>query len=506
MFKLNKTMLSGNFDFPAGIEVHKSSQDLPEKVIQFGEGNFLRAFVDWMFNKLNTHGLFGGRVVVVQPIRDGLVEALNRQDGLYTLILRGLKDGKPHEQREIVSSISRGINPYTDWEECLKCAENPDIEFVVSNTTEAGIAYCGTDSLSDNPPSSYPGKLTAYLYRRFCHFHGDKSKGMTIIPCELIDRNGDHLKQVILRLASDWKLPDEFKKWIERYNVFANTLVDRVVTGYPRDEIARLTEELGYEDSLIDTGELFHLWVIEGPAALSEKLPFDKVGLHVIWTDDMTPYRTRKVRILNGAHTASVAAAFLYGLDTVKEMMDHEIMGKYVRQIIRDEIIPSIDLDKTMLSEFADAVVERFQNPFIKHYLLSIMLNSSSKFKTRVLPSIREYYGRYGKLPDRLVFSLAALVAAYRGRVDNGVMHCVRGQEQYEIRDNPAVLEFFAEVWHDFDGSLDTAQKMTQKILGNMSIWEEDLNAIPGLAAKTAEYVYKIANHGIRTVVADITG
>lgn len=505
MSRLNKAMVAGNSAFPSDVKIHHAAPEFPEKVVQFGEGNFLRAFADWMFSTLNSQGLFGGRVVVIQPIRDGLVEMLNRQNGLYTLILRGLKDGNPYEQREILSAISRGINPYTDWAECLKCAENPAIEFVVSNTTEAGIAYCPTDSLSDSPPSSYPGKLTAYLYRRFCHFNGDPTKGMTIIPCELIDRNGDQLKQVILRLAADWHLPEPFKQWIERDNVFTNTLVDRVVTGYPRDEIARLTEELGYEDSLIDTGELFHLWVIEGPAALAEKLPFEKAGLHVVWTDDMTPYRTRKVRILNGAHTASVAAAFLYGLDTVRDMMEHEIMGEFVRQVVYDEIIPSIQLDKTMLTEFAAAVVERFQNPFIKHYLLSIMLNSSSKFKTRVLPSIHEYYRQYGKLPERLVFALAALAAAYRGHVDHGVMRCVRGRQEYEIKDDPAVLEFFAELWRNFDGSRDAARRMMKKILGNVSIWGEDLNALPGLEEQTAEYVYRIANQGIRSVVADVT-
>ncbi|MDU2064494.1 MAG: tagaturonate reductase, partial [Sporomusaceae bacterium] len=404
MQTLNQQLLSSSFSFPKDISYQAFPEKLPEKVLQFGEGNFLRAFVDWMFHQIIKEGKFAGRIVVVQPIAEGLVDRLNEQDGLYTLLLRGLENGKVTEKKEIMQAISRGINPYTNWAEYLKCAENPDMEYIISNTTEAGIAFDGNDKADMTPPNSYPGKLTAFLYHRYQHFNGDAAKGMVIIPCELIERNGDKLKETILQFADLWQLPKEFKNWIHEHNSFHNSLVDRVVTGYPRDEATALEEKFGYKDNLIDTGELFHLWVIEGSQELAKRLPFTEVGLNVVWTDDMTPYRTRKVRILNGAHTASIPAAFLYGLDTVGEMMDHEVLGKYVRSIVSDEIIPSIDLDKGMLTEFADSVMERFQNPFIKHYLLSILLNSSSKFKSRVLPSILEYNKLNHKLPDMLTF------------------------------------------------------------------------------------------------------
>lgn len=276
MTRLNRDLLKSDYKFPEDLKVQPFPEDLPERVIQFGEGNFLRAFVDWMFDQMNKNNLFNGRIVVVQPIAQGLVDKLNEQDGLYTLLLRGLKDGKATELKEIISSVSRGINPYTEWDEYLACAENPNIEFVVSNTTEAGIAYDKNDSLENKPPVSYPGKLTAYLYHRFNHFNGDPSKGMVIIPCELIDRNGDNLKKIILQLADDWNLSETFKSWIMEHNTFLNTLVDRVVTGYPKDEINAILENLGYNDNLVDTGELFHLWVIEGPKELSERLPLPR--------------------------------------------------------------------------------------------------------------------------------------------------------------------------------------------------------------------------------------
>ncbi|NLU10051.1 MAG: tagaturonate reductase [Tepidanaerobacter acetatoxydans] len=502
MAKLNKELLKSDFKFPKDLMVQPFPDDLPERVIQFGEGNFLRAFVDWMFHQMNKQNLFNGRVVVVQPIAQGLVDRLNEQDGLYTLILRGLKDGKPTELKEIISSISRGINPYTQWDEYLKCAENPDIEFVISNTTEAGISYDKNDSLDKKPPISYPGKLTAYLYHRFNHFKGDPTKGMVIIPCELIDRNGDNLKKIILQLSDDWSLPEEFKKWIKDNNIFLNTLVDRVVTGYPKDEIEDILNYLGYEDGLVDTGELFHLWVIEGPKELSERLPFTKAGLNVLWTDDMAPYRTRKVRILNGAHTASVPAAFLYGLETVGEMMDHEVLGKFARQVIYDEIIPSINLDKSMLTEFADSVVERFQNPYIKHYLISILLNSSSKFKTRVLPSIIEYQQLYSKLPEKLTFSLAALISVYKdGKVEGSEMKARRDKGEFIMKDDLWALEFFEKTWSEFDGSKEAAKKVAETVLANSKMWEQDLNNIDGLTDKVADYLYQITNDGIKATV-----
>lgn len=475
---------------------------LPERVIQFGEGNFLRAFADWMLHQMNKQGLFNGRAVLMQPIAEGLSQQINGQDGLYTLFLRGLKDGQPYEEQEVITAVSRCLNPYSEWEACLRCAENPEIEFVISNTTEAGIAFDPSDKVDNQPPVSFPGKLTAYLYRRFSHFIGEPAKGMVILPCELIDRNGDNLKKAVLQLAELWQLPTEFAEWIRKYNYFLNTLVDRVVTGYPRDEIATLEAKLGYHDDIIDTGELFHLWVIEGPNHLAERLPFTEAGLNVIWTDDMTPYRTRKVRILNGAHTSSVPAAFLYGLDTVGEMMDHEIMGKYVQQIVFDEIVPSIKLEKSMLTEFAESVMDRFRNPYIKHYLLSILLNSSSKFKARVLPSILEYQEKHGRLPEKLTFSLAALIAVYKdGKVDGTGLRARREKGDFVMKDDVPVLEFFAKVWGGFDGTKAAANQVASKVLANSAIWGQDLNKVRGLTDKVGNYLYSITSDGMQSAV-----
>lgn len=501
MDQLNKSMLA-SYTPPADLSVWKDSADLPEKVLQFGEGGFLRAFVDWMFHQLNKNGLFNGRVVVVQPIAQGLVEKLNDQDGLYTLILRGLENGQPTEKKEIISSVSRGINPYTDWQGYLACAENPDLEFIVSNTTEAGIAFDKNDSMNNTPPASFPGKLTAFLYHRFCFFDGDTKRGMAILPCELIDRNGDNLKKTVLQTAENWGLPGKFMKWVEQCNIFANTLVDRVVTGYPRDEADGIQAKLGYQDALLDTGELFHLWVIEAPQELSERLPFTKAGLDVIWTDDMAPYRTRKVRILNGAHTGSIPAAFLYGLDTVGEMMDHPVLGRFVRSMISDELVPSINLDKQMLTAFADDVIERFKNPYIKHYLLSILLNSSSKFKTRNLPSLLEYYQLNSKLPEKLTFSLAALISVYRhGMIAGQKLQTRRAKGEFVMQDDLFVLEFFSKTWTLFDNSKESAYEVAKQALANSSIWGQDLNAVPGLTDKVAGYLWQIDSEGMQTTM-----
>ncbi len=503
MNQLNAATLA-NLLPPSDLEVF-AADHLPERVIQFGEGNFLRAFTDWMIHRLNKQGLFNGRIVLVQPIAEGLAGCINEQDGLYTLLLRGLQEGKIVEQKEVITSVSRGINPYTDWAACLACAENPDIEFVVSNTTEAGITYDPADGLDNLPPVSFPGKLTAYLYHRFQHFQGDAAKGMVILPCELIERNGEQLQAIVLRLAKEWGLPSAFAAWISAHNTFVNTLVDRVVTGYPRDEVGELEQYLGYQDRLLNTGELFHLWVIEGPAALAERLPFAKTGLNVIWTDDMSPYRTRKVRILNGAHTASVPVAYLYGLEAVKEMMDHPVMGKFIRQVIWDEIVPSIDLDREMLNGFAHSVIERFENPFITHYLLSILLNSSSKFKTRNLPSLLAYHQQNGILPEKLVFSLAALITVYKdGIIEGPAMKARRAAGEFVMKDDLPTLEFCAAAWRDYDGSAQSAAKVARAILGNTGIWGTDLNAVPGLTSMVTAYLYDICEHGIQDTVAKL--
>ncbi len=373
-----------------------------ERVIQFGEGGFLRGFVDWMLQKLSDKGLFEGSVVVVQPIEKGMCDLLESQNCRYTHIARGNEGVDKTE----ISVISRCVKPYEDFDSYLALADNPDMRFIVSNTTEAGIVFSTDDNLCDNPPKTFPAKLTLLLKRRF-----EKGlSGFIILPCELIDKNGEALKKAVLSYIDLWKLSDSFKQWVINENIFTNTLVDRINTGFPKGE------DLGElkTDKMLNTSEFFHLWVIETDYDIEKELPFAKAGLNVIVTKDkLADYRTRKVRILNGAHTSLVAYGLLEGFDTVKSCMDNEKMYEYIHKCVYDEIIPTLDLDKEELISYADSVMERFKNPYINHYLSSIALNSVSKFKVRVLPSLLEYKKRFGKYPETLMFALEKLIEFY---------------------------------------------------------------------------------------------
>lgn len=378
-----------------------------ETVMQFGEGGFLRGFVDYFFHKLQEKGLYDGKIVVVQPIEKGMCQMLADQNCEYNLFLRGIDNGQVVNEHTHITSISRALNPYTQYDEYMKLAENPDLRVIVSNTTEAGIEYLGTEKLTDTPPKSYPAKLAQFLYKRF----ELGLKGFILLPCELIDNNADNLKKCILQYADLWELGDAFKNWLESENDFCNTLVDRIVTGYPRDEVEELTKQIGYTDNLIDTAEIFHLWVIEGHH--EDELPFNKAGYNIVWTDDAKPYKKRKVRILNGGHTSMVLGARLYGLSTVGECLKDETVSAFLKKCIFEEIVPTLGNTETDV-KFGEAVLERFSNPFIKHQLLSIALNSVSKFQVRVLPTILEYKEKFGKYPSALTFSMAALIAFYR--------------------------------------------------------------------------------------------
>ncbi|NRT76608.1 tagaturonate reductase [Clostridium beijerinckii] len=473
-------------------ESYKEFKTYPEKVLQFGEGNFLRAFVDWQIDKMNDEADFNGSVVVVQPLENGLVDMLNDQDCLYTLYLQGVQNGQASKTHKVINSISRGINPYRDYNEYLKVAENPDLRFIVSNTTEAGIAFDENDTLNGGCQKSYPGKLTAFLYHRFNAFNGDDSKGFIIIPCELIDRNGEKLKEIVLKYAEVWNLGQDFIDWINNANTFCCSLVDRIVPGYPRDTIDEVREELGYDDNLVDVGEIFHLWVIEGPQSIKDELPIEKAGLNVKVVDDMTPYRTRKVRILNGPHTAMVPVAYLYGLETVGEAVDHEVIGRYVHDVIYDEIIETLDLPHEELVEFADAIIERFQNPYVKHYLMSIALNSLSKYKTRDLPSLTEYLKRKGTLPKKLVFSLASLIEFYKGK---------RGDEDIQLSDDEDILELFKKLWEKYDGTKEGLNKIVTSVLAYEKNWGSNLNEISNLADEVSRYLEIIEKVGMKEAV-----
>ena len=440
----------------------------PVKVLQFGEGNFLRGFVDWIIDLLNERTNFNGQVHIMQPLDKGIVHLLQHQEGLYHVLLEGIQGGETTRELRLISCIAAATNPYDNYKAYLALAENPELQFVISNTTEAGIAFEEADTGMDTLPNSFPGKLTAFLFYRFKYFNGAADKGLYLIPCELIEKNGQALRDSILAYAKHWNLPTDFAAWIEQHNHFCNTLVDRIVPGFPKDNIQEIQQELGYHDNLVVKAEPFHLWVIEAPEVVRAAFPAHEAGLQVKFVEDLTPYRTRKVRILNGAHTALVPVAYLQGLRTVREAIEDEKAGGFIRKAIFEEIIPTLDLPQEELEQFANDVIERFQNPFIYHELISISLNSVSKYKVRVLPSVLEYHRRKGELPKRLLQSLAALILFYKGDW-NG--------EQIPLNDTPEVLAYFEKAWQQ-----ESAKEVVTTVLANKEFWDVDLTQIPGLA------------------------
>jgi tagaturonate reductase len=448
------------------LKLHKKP---PIKVVQFGEGNFLRAFVDFAFQELNKVVDFDAGVAVVQPIEKGLVEILNNQDGLYTLFLKGIRNGESIQTKELITNIVKGINPYTHFEEFLELAREEQLQFVISNTTEAGIVFEETDLQEMRPPSSFPAKLALLLYARFKYFNGASNKGLTIIPCELINYNAQTLKEIIINYTSIWNLEDNFKNWLLNSCTFHNTLVDRIVPGYPKDEIDIYKAQINYEDKLIITAETFFLWVIEGDEKLKQQLPFHKTNLNVKIVKDLQPYRTRKVRILNGAHTAMVPFSLLYGHETVKATIDDEFTGEFVRHVIFDEINETLPLDKAELDTFAEEVLDRFRNPFIRHQLADIALNSISKFKVRVLPSLIEYNIKKGKLPLHLCFALACLIRFYKGTWNDKVL---------PVNDSDDIVLEFQTIW-----SSNNFHEIATNSLKNKKFWDQDLSKINNLTS-----------------------
>ena len=445
-----------------------TKKDYPIKVVQFGEGNFLRAFVDYMIDIANEKGVFNGSIAIVKPIAFGSLDAFKEQDNLYTVLLRGKENGEIIRDSRVITSVSKVLDCADDYDEYMSLATTDSLRFIVSNTTEAGIVLDKSDEF-EGLPATYPGKLTKFLYQRFTAFAGAEDKGLIILPVELIEDNGKRLKECVLALADIWNLPVEFKTWLNENNIFCSTLVDRIVTGYPRGDAEAICEELGYEDKLVDVGEPFALWVIESDKDISDEFPLDKIGLPVLFTDNHKPYKERKVRVLNGAHTASVLAGYLYGLDIVRDCMSDERVGKFIRRVVMDEIVPQVNLPLQEVTAFAEAVFERFENPYIDHSLLAISLNSVSKWKARVLPSFKEYYENNGRIPTLMTFSFAALLAFYSsGDLRSDGLYARRENgDDYVVRDDRSVLEVFASNCGKSD--------FVETICQNEGFWGEDL-------------------------------
>lgn len=461
-------------------------KDLPVKVIQYGEGNFLRAFVDWMIDILNEKNEFNGSVAIVQPLKDGLTHLLEAQNCDYHHVRQGLENGKKVDEIRKITSISKAINPFNDTAAYFDLAIEPEAQLVFSNTTEAGIAFDESDKPAEGElATTFPGKLTQLLKKRFDHFNGEVSKGLAIIPCELIEQNGEKLKECVSQYVQLWNLGEDFQNWINNACSFANTLVDRIVPGYPKDEIDGLLERIGEPDKLVVKSEAFHLFVIQAEDKVKELFPAHKFGLNVKYVSDITPYRTQKVRILNGAHTSMVPVGLLYGLETVSETIDDSETGKLVHELIYDEIVPTIQIPGEDPKEFADEVIARFQNPFIRHELISISLNSISKFKVRVLPTFKDYYKLKGELPKRMTFSLACLLKLYTS-------------DKFPLKDDPGYLDFFQTI-----KNLNT-QDLVSKTLANEDFWGEDLTDISGLTEQVASHFESISATTMKEVIDNI--
>lgn len=478
----------------------------PERIIQFGEGNFLRAFVDWIIWNMNAKTNFNGSVVVVQPIDKGMVEWLNGQDCLYHVNLQGRLNGEAVNSLERIDVISRALNPYSQNAAFMALAEQPDIRFVISNTTEAGITFDPACKFTDAPASAYPGKLVQLLYRRYKTFNGDPKKGLILMPCELIFLNGHHLKECIYQYIELWKEDlgvdyEGFKEWFTKYNYVCATLVDRIVPGFPRKDIAEIQEKVGYNDNLVVQAEIFHLWVIEKPENMSieelrAEFPAEKAGLHVLIAESEKPYHERKVTLLNGPHTVLSPVAYLSGINIVRDACNDPVIGKYIHKVQFEELMETLNLPMDELRQFASDVLERFNNPYVDHQVTSIMLNSFPKFETRDLPGLKVYLERKGTLPKGLVLGLAAIITYYKGgtRADGAPIQPNDAQE---------IMDLLAQLWATGD-----TRRVAEGVLGATDIiWKEskqNLNEIPGLTDMVEGFLNDIQAKGMVETVKSI--
>jgi tagaturonate reductase len=465
----------------------------PERIVQFGAGNFLRAFVSWIIEILNEQAAFASSVVVVKVTPDGSYQDLDEQDGLFHVLTQGIQNGAYVSETKLITCVKRAVYPYLDYQAYLALARQPEIRFLISNTTEAGIRYDPNDQVSDQPPACFPAKLTHFLYTRYQHFAGAADKGCIILPTELVENNGAQLREMILRYARQWQLASGFSGWIAKHNTFCNTLVDRIVTGFPDEQAESLQQQLGFEDRLLVAGEPYLSWIIEAPPSLREELPIEQTTLNIKIVPDANPYRVTKVRILNGLHTSMVMIGYLIGLRAVRECVEHPALAQFLQDEVAQEIIPALNLPEAELSQFARDVFDRFRNPSIQHQLLTIAVNSSAKVRTRLLPSILAFRQKRQTLPARLVLALAAFIRFYKGEW--------RG-EAIPLQDDAAVLGWFKTIWQPDH----TPEQRVAAILGNHSLWGDDLNDIPGLHAQVCAYLERIDAEGMLPIIQNLNG
>ena len=462
------------------------------KILQFGAGNFLRGFIDWMVEKLNEETPFNGGVIIVKPTERGDYTTLKEQDGLFHISTNGIKDGSLYSEHKLITCVKEVLHSYREWEQFLKTAEIPSIRFIVSNTTEAGIQFNTNDQFADAPPKEFPAKLTKWLYHRFVHFQGSPNSACVMLPCELIEDNGLALRDCILQYADQWSLGVAFKDWILDHNIFCNTLVDRIVPGFPDKRKEVLFNEIGFEDKLLVDAEPYHIFVIQSPRAIKEELPFHQTNLNVVFTEDINTFRQLKVRILNGAHTSMVPVAYLSGIESVREAVEDEVTGQYIQQLLFKEIIPSLDFPLAMSESYAKEILDRFRNPFIHHRLLDIALNTIAKFKTRVLPSLLAYYEKENTLAPRVVFALASLIWFYRGK---------RQKEIIPLRDDPKAIDFFQYLWSKVEDKTITVEELVLLVLKKEDFWGQDLSTINGLSEQLVIHLNAFYTKGFRVTV-----
>lgn len=465
---------------------------LTEKILQFGEGNFLRAFVDWMIDGANQKGIMSHGIAVVQPIAQGdfVKNIFNQQDSLYHVYLEGIKDKQPVKEVALIKSITRLLNPYSDYKAYEELFLSDALEFIFSNTTEAGIRYEAGDDIYAEPPASFPAKMTSLLFKRFNKFNGDASKGLSVVCCELIEDNGSTLRQYILQHAAANNLGEAFENWVKTHCFFYDTLVDRIVPGFPKETINEIKEEIGFDDNLVVKGEYFHVWAIGGDSSIAQKLPLDKAGYNVLFMDDIHDFRAKKVRILNGSHTAMVPVALQLGCETVMDAFNTPEVEQFINKMVATEVLPVINEDPEELKVFAGKILERFYNPYLKHYLKDISLNALAKWETRDFPTVKDNFTQKNESAKLVTFSFAALLVLYSGKSAAGA---------FTPNDTPEFVAFIQSTFNAND-----IKTWVEGIVSNKRIWKEDFTSVPFFASEVTSYVALILNNGMKAALATV--